>query len=60
MGRPKKEEEEISSEVSGVYQVFDSKGDFVREYTSEASGEKACEMATIFAEELNGSVKIIK
>lgn len=46
-------------EVVGTYQVFDSKGDFVREYTVEASGEKACELATIFAEELNGSVKIV-
>lgn len=45
--------------VVGTYQVFDSKGDFVREYTVETSGEKACEMATIFAEELNGTVKIV-
>lgn len=56
MARPKKEEEVVEK---GVYQVFDSKGDFVREYTTEASGEDACEMATVFAEELNGTVKIV-
>lgn len=54
MPRVKKEEE-----VSGTYQVFNSKGDFVRDYTVEASGVDALELATVFAEELNGSVKIV-
>lgn len=53
---PKVKKEEV---VGGTYQVFDSKGDFVREYTIEASGKDACEMATVFAEELNGTVKIV-
>jgi hypothetical protein len=64
MARPKKEmvpevPESVESVSNGKFMVFDAKGDFVREYTVEASGEDACEMATIFAEELNGTVKIV-
>lgn len=64
MARPKKEmvpevPESVESVSNGKFMVFDAKGDFVREYTVETSGEKACEMATIFAEELNGTVKIV-
>ena len=40
-----------------VFKVFDSKGDFVREYTVEASGKDAGELAETFAKELNGFVK---
>jgi len=56
-----KEEEtaEVSEKESSqaVFKVFDSKGDFVREYTVEASGKDAGELARVFAEELNGSIK---
>lgn len=48
-------EDENVSQVS--FSVFDAKGDFVREYTVEASGKDAGEMARVFAEEINGFVK---
>lgn len=56
MGRPKKEEA-IEASGQSVFNVFDSKGDFVREYSVKDSGEDAEEMARVFAEELNGSIK---
>lgn len=70
MGRPKKivEAPEVPTEAVEVpretenssqsrFEVFDAKGDFVREYTVEASGKDAGKMARVFAEEINGSVK---
>lgn len=55
----KEETAEVSEKESSqaVFKVFDSKGDFVREYTVEASGEDAGELAKVFAKELKGSVK---
>lgn len=65
MGRPRKiaiEEtvEKVASEPSEwkrLFQVFDSKGDFVREYSVETSGDKSEEYAKELAKELNGFVK---
>lgn len=40
-----------------LFQVFDKSGNFVRDYSVEASGEKAGDMAREFAREINGSLK---
>ena len=56
-----KEEEtaEVSEKESSqaVFKVFDSKGDFVREYTVEASGKDAGKFAKVFADEIGGTYK---
>lgn len=48
---------EIENVSQVSFSVFDAKGDFVREYTVEASGKDAGKMARVFAEEINGFVK---
>lgn len=53
----KKQVEKVEETGKSVFLVFDSKGDFVREYTVEDSGKEAGELARVFAEELNGSVQ---
>lgn len=60
MGRPKKVVESVEAEEvvgKSLFQVFDSKGDFVREYSVDISGEKSEEYANELAKELNGFVK---
>lgn len=51
--------DDILTVSSKVFQVFDSKGDFVRDYSVELSGENAGELAKIFSEEIGGTVKTI-
>lgn len=48
---------EVETEGRQTFKVFDTKGNFVREYSVEASGENAGEMAETFAKEINGSIK---
>lgn len=59
MGRPKKAEVEaieVEKVDMTVYQVFDSRGDFQRDYQEQFSGAGAKEMAEEFARSINGKV----
>ena len=64
MGRPKKVVEFVEKSIEETeidpktYRVFDSKGDFQRDYSEKLSGKGAKEMAEDFAKSINGSVKI--
>lgn len=60
MARAKKAEEVEAIEVEkvdmSIYQVFDAKGDFQRDYQEQFSGAGAKEMAEEFARSINGKV----
>lgn len=62
MARAKKAEEVEAIEVEkidmSIYQVFDAKGDFQRDYQEQFSGNGAKEMAEEFARSINGKVVI--
>jgi hypothetical protein len=54
---PKIEEVIETPQEEKVFQVFDAKGDFVRDYRTEISGANCGEMAQELAKEIKGTVK---